>query len=204
MWSFRVLAPETASCRRHALHVGHARAASGHAAARRGGTLFAFLILCGLLSGCGFQPLHGARNSQPPVAALHKAVDISNIPDRDGQYLRNLLMDRLYAEGRDPSPRYLLTVMRLDKNITSLGIRKDTTATRGQMEITARMRLTDKSTGTVVLERDLRAVGGYNRLDNQFATIISEVYSTEIVLKELASSIMTELDLHFRRESETL
>jgi LPS-assembly lipoprotein len=158
--------------------------------------------LCLLLSACGFQPLHGTKAQGAQVTALYKTVEISNIPDRDGQYLRNLLIDRLHAEGKDPAARYLLSVARLDKNITSLGIRKDATATRGQMEVTARMRLIDKSTGKAVLERDLRAVGGYNRLDNQFATIVSEVYSTEIVLKELAEAIMTELDLHFRREND--
>lgn len=162
----------------------------------------ALLAAALLLSGCGFQPLYAGKGGGAEIAALHKTVDISSIPDRDGQYLRNLLMDRLYAEGRDESPRYLLSIARLDKTITSLGIRKDATSTRGQMEITARMRLIDKGNGDVVLERDLRAVGGYNRLDNQFATIVSEVYSTEIVLKELAAAIMTELDLHFRREQE--
>ncbi len=155
----------------------------------------ALLLVCLALGACGFKPLYGDNG----ISRAYSTVEIGNIPDRDGQFLRNLLMDRLYAESPLHDPRYLLVVYNLDKRLVGLGIRKDATSTRGLLEMKATLRLIDKSTGEEVLTRSISASGGYNRLDDRYATLVSEIDRTELVLKELSSVIMTELDLHFQR-----
>ncbi len=156
---------------------------------------FAVLLVCLALGACGFKPMYGDNG----IAQTYSTVEIGNIPDRDGQYLRNLLMDRLYAESPLRDARYLLVVHNLKKRIVGLGIRKDATSTRGLLETTATLRLIDKSTGETVLTRSITASGGYNRLDDRYATFVSETDRTELVLKELSSVIMTEIDLYFQR-----
>lgn len=157
----------------------------------------ALIVLCFLLSACGFTPLYKDGGKAP-----HAAIWVPNIPNREGQFLRNLLIDRLYAQGAPETPRYALSVTKLNKIVHSLGIRKDATSTRGQMEITARLTLQDPATGAALLQRDLAASGGFNRLDNRYATVVSEQAATEAVLRELSNTIMTEIDLYFARRGD--
>lgn len=128
-------------------------------------------------------------------------IDIASIPDRDGQYLRNLLMDRLYTHGRPDEAPYTLTFTKLSKNIVNLGIQKDATATRAQIQITAHMELVDKSTGKAVLQRDLKTVGAYNLLDDQLSTLMSQQNITDSILQEMRDDAVTELSLYFRRRA---
>lgn len=151
-----------------------------------------------LLSACGFTPMYGGQDGASIVAESQN-VEIDNIPDRDGQQLRNLLIDRLYTNGTPREPAYILKVTELKRTIDNIGIRKDATATRGEMMITAKVRLVDRNTGSIVLEREMKASGAYNLLDNQFATLVSKESLTDHVLGELSDSIATELGLYFNR-----
>jgi len=154
------------------------------------------------LSGCGFEPMYGTSSSaaQAVDVALPN-IDIANIPDRDGQYLRNKLMDRLYTGGRPDAAPYTLTFSKLNKSIVDLGIQKDATATRAQIQITTHMELVDKSTGKPVLQRDLKTVGAYNLLDDQLATIVSQQNITESILQEMRDDAVMQLSLYFRKRA---
>lgn len=153
-----------------------------------------------LLSACGFTPLHGQNEGGAQVSAYYNDIAIANIPDRDGQFLRNELIDRLYAEdGRPTGTRYLLNLRDFKKSVVNLGIRKDATYTRAEMRFTAIMELIDKDSGKIILSRSIRTVGGYNLLDNQYATLVSKESVTDHLLEEFADRVVTEINLHFRR-----
>lgn len=162
-----------------------------------------FFSLCLLLAACGFRPMYGGHGASNTVTASNEsAVEIANIPDRNGQYLRNQLIDRLYLEGRPAEAPYVLTVQPLKSNLTNLGIRKDASSTRAMLEMDTAITLTERATGNVVLKRDERAVGSYNELDNQFATLVSEQSLTDHMLEELADSIVTDINLYFTRKEK--
>lgn len=152
------------------------------------------------LSGCGFTPMYGETEHGSKVASELQGIEIENIPDREGQYLRNLLIDRLYTDGKPQNALYTLKITRLKRDVVNFGIRKDATATRDEMQITARLELVDRASGTAVLSRDMRSVGAYNLLDNQYATLISRDSLTGHVLGEMSDNIVTELSLYFRRD----
>lgn len=157
-----------------------------------------FVLSALLLSACGFTPMYASdRGAQ--IAGGLGSIEIENIPDRDGQQLRNLLTDRLYRNGRPASPAYLLRITKLHTEIDKIGIRKDAAATRGQMQTTADLALIDKASGKVVLERNLKSVGAYNILDNQFATLVSRENLSEHILEEMSDNIVTELGLFLNR-----
>ena len=162
--------------------------------------ILAVAVFCLLISGCGFQPLYGnaGADGKQAIESHFPEIAIGNIPDRDGQFLRNLLIDRLHAQGAAPA-RYTLSVSPVNKNIASIGVRKDATSTRGQILVNTRIRLIEKNSNAVLLDRTVRALGGYNRLDNLYATLVSEQDSTERVLEDLSEAIITELALYFRR-----
>lgn len=158
----------------------------------------ALVISCLMLGGCGFKPMYGDHSAAASMA-MESGVEIGNIPDRNGQYLRNLLIDRMYQKGRPADAQYLLTVAPLRTELTNLGIRKDATATRAMLQVSSILTLLDRSTNTVVLERRVRAVGGYNQLDNQFATRVSEHSVSNHMLEELSDTIVTEVSLYLNR-----
>jgi LPS-assembly lipoprotein len=166
---------------------------------------FKFILVAVALSlaaGCGFEPLYGTHSpAAEAVSAALPSIEIASIPDRDGQYLRNLLIDRLNTRGRPADALYLLQLSKLEKNILNLGIQKDATATRAQIQITSHMQLIDKVTGKPVLERDLKTVGAYNLLDDQLATMVSQQNITESILQEMRDDAVQELSLYFRRRA---
>jgi len=152
--------------------------------------------LCLGLSSCGFESVYAVKNAAPPPGA---SIEIDGIPDREGQYLRNLLIDRLYTKGRPSGAAYRLTFSPLAKSVVDIGIQKDATATRTQMQIATQMRLVEKNTRKILLQRDLKTMGAYNLLDNQLATLVSQQNIIDSILQELGDDVVTELNLYFRR-----
>ncbi len=153
------------------------------------------------LSSCGFRPMYGDSGAGQAVTQGNKSlVEIANIPDRDGQQLRNLLIDRLYLKGRPADAPYILTIAPLKTETTHLGIRKDATSTRAMTQIYSTMVLRDRATNRVLLTRDIRSVGSYNELDNQFATLVSSQSLAGHMLEELSDDVVTEINLYFSRQ----
>ncbi len=159
-------------------------------------TLALLLCLLTALPSCGFAPLYG-QHTQASLA--RNDIDIENIPNREGQYLRNYLMDRLYTAGRPAATAYTLKFSTPAKTTTRLGVQRDATATRAELDISTEMQLVDAKTGQVVMKRTLKDSGAYNLLDNQMSTITSQQSTTENVLRAIGEQAMTELTLYFNR-----
>src|SRR6218665_604235 len=79
------------------------------------------------LAACGFEPMYGSSSStaQTSVKASYADVEIANIPNREGQYLRTALIDRLYIQGRPADARYTLEIEPLKRTLTNQAIQKD-------------------------------------------------------------------------------
>jgi LPS-assembly lipoprotein len=162
------------------------------------------VVLLALLAlvACGFEPMYGTQSVQSQaVSTTLPDIEVSSIPDRDGQYLRNLLMDRLYQHGRPDEAPYILKFGTLSKSVVDFGLQKDATATRAQIQISGHMALVDRSTGKPVMQRDLTTVGAYNLLDDQLATLVSQQNITESILQEMRDEAVTQLSLYFRRHA---
>lgn len=160
-----------------------------------------FLLIAVLFfSACGFEPVYGVnRNVAVGVESKTSAIEISNIPDREGQYLRNALIDRFYRDGRPENPVYVLDVSRPQEKLSKLDITKTADATRSQLRMQAEMILREKSTGNVLLKRNLRTITSYNILNSEFATRVTEDSARTDALDDLARQIEQQLALYFRR-----
>lgn len=162
---------------------------------------FWLLCLCGLmLSGCGFQPMHG-QFSQSAVknSPTHQSIKIDIIPDRSGQILRNDLMDRLYVYGEPAAPLYVLTLTPIKESVSDLAITKSSEATRAQILLTTTMTLKNNA-GEVLLTRDLRSRASYNTLESEFATRVTEKSARESALSDLARQAELNLNLYFNQK----
>lgn len=141
-------------------------------------------------SACGFRPLYGDRSAAAVSAPELAAIQIDTITNREGQLVRNSLLDKLQPRGPAAKQLYRLTV-----GVTvareSLGVRTDETATRGSLTMNASYTLTDLADGKPLMVATSRAVSSYNILDSDFANVISENDAIRRTSVELSEEIKT-------------
>lgn len=168
----------------------------------RGKNMFGnfLLSLFLVLAACGFEPIYG-KNRVTPVGAEDKLaqIEIGNIPDREGQYLRNALIDRFYRHQRPANPDYVLSVRPVRETLIELDLTKASDATRGQLRLETVMQLSDRRTGAVLVRRELRAISTYNILGSEFATRVTEDNARTLALDDLARQIELQTALYFKR-----
>ena len=164
-------------------------------------TLFAALICAAVTASCGFHPVYGVNKyTAVGVEEYLSQTAISSIPDREGQYLRNALIDRFYRSGRPASPQYTLNVAPITEISRDLDITIDSDTTRGQLVLTTSISLQNNQTRENVLDRNLRSVVSYNIIDSQFANRVSEQNTRENALNDLARQIEEQLAFYFKRQ----
>lgn len=160
---------------------------------------FALISLL-LLTACGFEPVYGVnRNTAVGVESKLQQVEIGNIPDREGQFLRNALITRFYRDGRPTNPRYEIDVEHIREYLSDLDITIDADATRGQLKLITSMRLIDLQTRETVLERDLISIASYNILASEFTNRVSEQNARENALNDLARQAEQHIVLYLKR-----
>ncbi len=92
----------------------------------------AVVLLTLAVAGCGFRPLYGSRAVDPYVGPEMGSIYVAPLPDRDGQLVRNALLDRLNPKGEPQQPRYRLEI-KLTVTEAQVALQKDETATRAQV-----------------------------------------------------------------------
>lgn len=160
-------------------------------------TIAALCLAGATLGACGFQPLYGERTGAAPAQDL-ALVTIDTIADRDGQKLHNFLLDRFNPLGSPPEPFYRLQV-KLTKSTRGLAIRKDETATRANLILSANFILRDIRTGKVLFKGRSRSANSYNILESQFATIASLNDATTRATRQLSEEISARVAIFFSR-----
>ena len=153
------------------------------------------------LGACGFKPVYGNAGHSQDVGAALANVQIDPIAERNGQVLRNNLIDRFYSEGRPGSPKYRLALS-LAATEEALGIQKDATATRARLRLQASYELVDIASGQVVYRTFSRSVVSFNLVDSQFAVLATRQDAYDRGLTELADDIRTRLSLFFARDGQ--
>ncbi len=146
-------------------------------------------------AGCGFRPLYAERDGAQAALA---AIGIAPIEHRAGQRLRNLLLERLNPAGEPGRPRYALDV-RLAERRQDLAIRKDATATRANLVLTATYRLERRADGETLLRGEARSTNSYNIVDNPFAALAAERDARIRAVRELAETLKLRLALFLSR-----
>lgn len=147
-----------------------------------------FLTLCTLcstlqLSACGFQPMYG--HSELGIAGV--TVETSSGDRRLNQIFSAALEDKLNPSGRIPaSPQYRLAAD-LTSSITGLGVSRDGTASRYNVNLISTYQLYKIGEDKPVASGSLRHVSSYNNLPNQYySTYVSEQDAMRRGVAELA------------------
>ncbi|MDE2030331.1 MAG: hypothetical protein KGI97_07185 [Alphaproteobacteria bacterium] len=157
----------------------------------------ALLISMLALAGCGFHPVYAAHGTDDnsPVAMDLNNVAIDNIPDRDGQILRNELIDRMYGPDRPEHSQYRLKVS-IHSNEAGLGILANATATRALLNMYADYILTDAK-GKILAKGEAHSVASFDLLDQMYGTIASRQDAQARTLHECGEQIVNRLNLYF-------
>ena len=162
-----------------------------------------YFILCCILflSSCGFTPIYGNKfqSSQISIKSELADIEISNIPNYEGQYLRNALIDRFYPNARPVDAKYILNISPIKESTVNLDITKNANATRAQLHLRTKMSLKDKQSGEVILARNLSSISSYNVLTSEFATRVSAKNMRENTLDDLARQIELQIGLYLKR-----
>lgn len=157
-------------------------------------------LILPLLSACGFSPVYGTDGqSAIRTEANLQNTEIGNIPNYEGQYLRNALIDRFYRNTTPQNTRYRLTVAPIKETKRDMDVTVDSDTTRAQLRLSTSIKLQNKATGQTILERSLRSTASYNVLGSEYTNQVSEDATRRNVLDDLARQIERELTLYFNR-----
>jgi len=152
------------------------------------------LLFLLLLGACGLQPMY-AGGASGQVASGLGTIQVAPIPERAGWLVRNALVDRLGGEAAGPA--YRLEV-ELDDNITSFGLRGDSSATRERRTLRARYRLVDLGSGQVVLDATAGSDAGIDIVSSEYATVAAEQTAQERLARVIADQMVSRLALFVR------
>ena len=150
---------------------------------------FVLLILVGLGPvGCGFKPMYAT--SGPAGSGVDSdlgRIRIGQVTNRIGQQLRNQLVQQFSPRGEAADYEYTLDI-ELGESFSSLGYRKDTYATVGNMRLTAMvmMRRTD---GTTIMSRSVDSTVYFDYVGPRYASIAMERDAEDRALSQLADEI---------------
>jgi len=162
------------------------------------------LLVFGLisLSACGFSPVYkSVEESISPASSLNQ-VDIGIIKDRDGQFLRNALIDRFYRDGYPTDAQYKLVVQDIEETISDFDITVDSEATRRQLQLRTTFKLFRIGTEKPLITRDLIATTSNNVLESEFSTLVTEQSARESALNDLARQIQRQLAVYLKNNQK--
>lgn len=146
--------------------------------------------------GCGFQPLHNETGGTD--AKWLASIQVAKIPTRSGQKLRSLLLERVSPKFLKINPKYDLLV-RLTESKVNLAIRKDETATRANLTITADYKLRRRTSKKTVISGRISSTNSYNILTSEFATMSAENNARDRVIRSLAHQIPLRISAKFHK-----
>jgi LPS-assembly lipoprotein len=156
------------------------------------------LGLCLFLTACGFHPLYSPTSDDGTVCYPLK---IATIPDRDGQILRNHLVDLLIPSGTPLRPLYVLNVQLTETTIDT-GIRKDETTKRKQVTLTGEIILTDAKC-RVVYKHCAKVINSFAVIgENYYSDYVAENYAKKEALRLLAEKIKIFVIAYLDRQCE--
>ncbi len=157
---------------------------------------------CVSLASCGFTPMYGTGHdggAEAGIRAELSHIHIDNVKNREGQFLRNALIDRFYIDGRPSQINYVLSLSDIDESRSDLDITKSSDATRAQLRVATTMTLRDADTQEIVLQRPLRSITSFNVLTSEFATRVSEQAARENTLNDIARQVELQIGLYLKR-----
>ena len=149
------------------------------------------------LGGCGWQPLYGPTASGAQLSDVMRTVDISTVPGRVGQRIRNELIFKTTGGGEAAEQsRYRLDIA-VRESILNTAVEK-TGDPKGQVyQLYSQFKLVRLSDGQVVLEGHSNARAAYDKVDSVFADIRAKRDAEDRSSRTISEAIRLRLAAYF-------
>lgn len=141
-----------------------------------------------LLAACGFQPMYAPAGGGTAIGP----VEVSEIDGKAGHVLRTELTRLLAVETGAGAPSSLQVT--LTEQVIPLGIRRDESATRAEIRLTANYVLTPANQ-TPAMRGSLTTVANYDIPEAAFGEIAAQDDARERAAETLAQRFRAELAL---------
>jgi hypothetical protein len=152
------------------------------------------LFLCLFLTSCGFRPLY---TSSDVCGNICFPIKIATISERNGQILRNYLVDLLTPQGAHPKPKYILEVT-LTETLADTVLNKDETTNRKQVTFMALLTLRDSKCNKVVYAHSTKSINSFPVLvKNYFSDYVAQDFARREALRLLAEKITLFVTAYF-------
>jgi LPS-assembly lipoprotein len=155
----------------------------------------AVAILALALSGCGYHALYGDQADSASLEELG-SVYIAPVSSRDGQVLRNYLIERLNQNEQPGYPAHTLAIA-LQIQSTGIALSRDNTTSRTNITAVANFILSDAATNKPVLKGVIRATTSYDVLQSDYATLVSREDAVNRTLREVSDEMRTRVAVYF-------
>ena len=141
------------------------------------------------LAGCGFQPLYGGTTAGgAKLGEVMKAVDVTPIPGRVGQKLRNELIFTTSGGGLPAPTRYKLDIV-IKESVTDQLVEITGDATGQIYQLDATFKLVEAASGKIVLQGKGISRAPYNRFQEIFANVRARYDAENRAARTVADTI---------------
>jgi LPS-assembly lipoprotein len=148
------------------------------------------------LSACGFRPMYGGSTvGGANVAESMKAVDVTPIPGRVGQKVRNELIFTNTGGGYAPEPKYRLDIAVKESVVDQL-VRITGDATGQVYQLDATFKLVDLRNRQIVYQGTAISRAPYNRFQEIFANVRARYDAENRAARTVSESIKTQIAAH--------
>jgi len=148
------------------------------------------------LGGCGWQPLYGVTAGGSQLEDVMRTVDISTIPGRVGQQVRNELIFDTTGGGEASVPRYRLDIAVRESVMNTLV--ETTGDPKGQIyQLYTQFKLVRLQDNEVVLKGNSNARAAYDKADSVFADIRAKRDAENRAARTIAEAIRTRMAAYF-------
>ena len=156
------------------------------------------VVLALTLGGCGFQPMYAPNAfTNTDGGAVIGAVNVAEIPGKAGHVLKTEL-ERMFAiEPSDGAPARALAIT-LQESVAQLGIRRDESASRAELTLTASYQLTDYD-GPGLTGRQTAKVT-YAVPDSAFGEIAAQDDARERAAEMLAQRVRADIAMRLSQQ----
>jgi LPS-assembly lipoprotein len=127
------------------------------------------------------------------------SISVQNIKNRPGQILRNTLLNQLNPERERVITKYRL-IVEIFESKSSLAYRRDMSATRTDLKVTANYLLKDIKNGEILLKQEAKSISSFDVVESVYATLIAEKDVREKNLKVISNDIYTNLVIFFKNK----
>jgi len=150
------------------------------------------------ISGCGntgFRPMYAATADGSSLSQKMAEIQITTIPGRAGQMIRNELLFQAHGGGEGRSPTYQLDVAIREKEIKTLVDRQGDSLSH-VYTLTASFQLIDIKTRKTLMRGESFGQAGYERFRSIYANVRGQVDAKRRAANLVAKDIKSRLEAY--------